>query len=133
MLWQWGRKKLLADPKKLGRWGQKQAERHLRRRGCRTIARNYAFRGGEIDLIVADEDGTVAFVEVKARRNEDFAPAKAAVNYKKQQKLSRTAKQFLKRYKLSGRPLRFDVITVILAEQGPPFIRHYPGAFSPKQ
>ena len=128
----WGRKRLLADPKKLGRWGQKQAERYLRRKGCRTIARNYAFRGGEIDLVMADDGGAVAFVEVKTRRNEDYAPARAAVNNKKQQKLIRTAKRFLGQYKLSGRPLRFDVITVVLGEDGPPTICHYPGAFKPK-
>ena len=126
------RKRLLADPKKLGRWGQRQAERFLHRAGCRTLTRNYGFRGGEIDLIMADGSGAVAFVEVKTRRSEDFAPAKSAVNTKKQQKLIRTAKRFLGTYKLSDRPLRFDVITVVLNENGPPQIKHYPSAFRPK-
>lgn len=128
----WGRKRLLADPKRLGRWGQRQAERFLRRAGGRTLARNWGFRGGEIDLIMAGADGAVAFVEVKTRRSEDYAPAKAAVNSKKQQKLIRTAKRFLGTYKLTDRPLRFDVVTVILGDSGPPQIRHYPGAFRPE-
>lgn len=131
MLFFGGRKRLLADPKKLGRWGQRQAERFLRRIGCRTITRNYGFAGGEIDLIMAGSDGAVAFVEVKTRRSEDYAPAKAAVNTKKQQKLIRTAKRFLGTYKISDRPLRFDVVTVILPAEGPPQIRHYPKAFRP--
>jgi putative endonuclease len=126
-----GRSRLLANPQKLGRWGQKQAERFLRRSGWRTLGRNFAFGGGEIDLIAADRNGTVAFVEVKTRRNEDYAPAVAAVNAAKQRKLIRTAKCFLRKYDLSDRPLRFDVITVILPPQGPPLIRHYPGAFRP--
>ena len=126
-----GRKRLLADPKKLGRWGQRQAERFLRRKGCRTLTRNYAFRGGEIDLIMVNRNGAIAFIEVKTRRNEEYAPARAAVNSKKQQKLIRTAKRFLGTYPLNGRPLRFDVITVILGPEGGPLIRHYPNAFRP--
>lgn len=132
MLMLWSRGRLLADPKRLGRWGQRQAERFLRRKGCRTIARNYGFRGGEIDLIAADQGGAVVFVEVKTRRSEDYATAISAVNFQKQKKIIRTAKRFLGRYKLPDRPLRFDVVTVILPPQGPPLIRHYPGAFRPK-
>lgn len=131
MLLPGGRRRLLADPHKLGRWGQKQAERFLRRSGWRTIGRNFAFGGGEIDLIAADPSGRVAFVEVKTRRSEEYAPAVAAVNASKQQKLIRTAKCFLRKYNLSDCPLRFDVITVILPPSGPVQIRHYPGAFRP--
>lgn len=127
----WGRQRLLDDPKRLGRWGQKQAERFLRRKGCDTLARNYASSDGEIDLVMADGEAVV-FVEVKTRRGEDFAPATSAVNYRKQQKLIRTAKRFLRQYRVSDRPLRFDVITVVLGEQGQPEIRHYPNAFRPK-
>ena len=79
------RGRLLADPKRLGRWGENQALRFLRRRGLRTIARNFRCDGGELDLIVADPDGAVAFVEVKTRRNEDFAHAQAAVTPEKRQ------------------------------------------------
>lgn len=127
----WVRRRLLADIYRLGRWGQKQAERHLKRRGCRIIARNWAAECGELDLVAYDSDGTLAFVEVKTRRSEDYAPAIAAVNLKKQRKIARTAKRFLTHFKLSDRPLRFDVITVILPVEGPVEVRHYPAAFVP--
>lgn len=127
----WVRRWLLADIRRLGRWGQRRAERHLVRRHCRTIARNWAADCGEVDLVACDRDGTLVFVEVKTRRSEAFAPAIAAVNLKKQRKIARTAKRFLTHYQLSGRPLRFDVITVILPVQGPVEIRHYPAAFVP--
>ena len=127
----WVRRWVSADIRRLGRWGQKQAERHLRRRHCRTIARNWAADCGELDLVVCDEDGMLVFVEVKTRRSEAYVPAVAAVNMKKQRKIARTAKRFLTQYKLSDRPLRFDVITVILPVQGPVEIRHYPAAFVP--
>jgi putative endonuclease len=127
----WVRRWVLADIRRLGRWGQKQAERHLKRRGCRTIARNWAATCGELDLVVCQADGRLVFVEVKTRRSEDFVPAVAAVNFKKQRKIARTAKRFLTQYKLSDRPLRFDVITVILPVEGPVEIKHYPAAFVP--
>ena len=129
MLWPWVRKKLLSDPHRLGRWGQNRAESYLRRRGLRTIARNYAFSGGELDLVMADNDGTMVFTEVKTRRNEDFYPAVAAVNQEKQRKIIRTAKRFMSQFRLSQKPLRFDVITVVLGDTGRPVIEHYPNAF----
>ena len=131
MLLPWVRKRLLSDPERLGRWGQNQSQKYLTRRGFKTIARNYAFRGGELDLIMADADGAIVFVEVKTRQSETFAPAKAAVNYKKQQKMIRTAKCFLREFNVSNRPLRFDVITVILGTKGAPVMQHYPNAFIP--
>lgn len=127
----WSRRWLLADIRRLGRWGQKQAERHLRQKRCRTIARNWAASCGELDLVVCEADGTVVFVEVKTRRSEAFVPATAAVNITKRRKIARTAKRFLADYKLTDRPLRFDVVTVILPVKGPMELRHYPGAFVP--
>ena len=131
LLLPWVRKRLLDNPKRLGRWGQNLSQRYLARRGCKTIARNYAVRGGELDLVMADTNGTIVFVEVKTRQSEDFAPAKAAVNYKKQQKMIRTAKCFLREFRISGRPLRFDIMTVILGPKGAPVVQHYPNAFLP--
>ncbi len=131
MVLPWVRKRLLSDPKRLGRWGQHRSETFLSRQGCTTIARNYACSSGEIDLIMADADGSLVFVEVKTRQSEAFAPATAAVNSKKQQKLIRTAKRFLKEFRISDRPLRFDVVTVILGASGAPVIQHYPNAFFP--
>ncbi len=129
MLLPWVRKKLLADPHRLGRWGQNKAETFLKRRRLRTLARNFAFSGGELDLVMGDPDGTIVFVEVKTRRDETFMPAVAAVNAKKRRHMSRTAKCFLKQFKISDRSLRFDIVTVILGNRGKPQIQHYPNAF----
>ena len=129
MLLPWVRRKLLSDPHRLGRWGQNRAESYLRRRGLRTIARNYAFVGGELDLVMAEKDGTLVFTEVKTRQSEDYYPAVAAVNHDKRRKITRTAKRFVKQFNVSQRPLRFDIVTVILGEQGAPEIQHYPNAF----
>jgi len=129
MLLPWIRRKLVSDPHRLGRWGQNQAEKYLRRRGLKTIARNYAYSGGELDLVMADRNGTMVFTEVKTRQYEDRFPAVAAVNQEKQRKIIRTAKRFMRQFNLSQTALRFDIITVILGTEGKPEIKHYPNAF----
>ena len=125
------RRRLLADAKKLGAWGEKRCEKFLKSKGCKTIARNYSCAMGEIDLIVADPRGAIVFVEVKTRRNEDFAQAQSAVNYRKRKRMIRTANHFLKKYRVNDKPLRFDVVAIILGPKGDPEIRHYQNAFLP--
>jgi putative endonuclease len=122
-------KKLLSDKRLLGKWGQKQSEKFLKKKGHRTLARNFSCRTGEIDLITAASDGTVIFIEVKTRANENFADVEAAVTLAKKQRMAKAANFFVKKHKLENLPLRFDVITVIAAEKGKPQIRHYENAF----
>ena len=131
MLWfaPW-RRSLLRDRAKLGRWGEKRSEKFLRSKGLRKIARNFSCRGGEIDIVMGDGP-TVVFVEVKTRRSEDHSPAQDAVTAGKRIRMIRTAKHFLKTYKLNNRAMRFDVVAVVLGEKGPAEVRHYKAAFVP--
>lgn len=123
----------MSDRKLLGRWGERRCERFLKRKRLKTLARNFSCKSGEIDLVMMDtvaDDGMIVFVEVKTRRNEDFAPAQESVTRKKRDRLIRTAKYFLKTYKIQ-RPARFDVVAIVLGEKGPAEIRHYESAFVP--
>ena len=81
--------------------------------GCRILARNVRFREGEID-IVADESGTLVFVEVRMRRTDAFGGAEGSVDLFKRRKLLRAAQLYLlQRYgaRADLPPCRFDVIT----------------------
>jgi putative endonuclease len=80
--------------------------------GCRILARNVRFREGELD-IVADDGGTVVFVEVRMRRGEGFGGAGASVDAFKRRRLVRAAQHYLLVRYGAGRqpPCRFDVIT----------------------
>lgn len=84
----------------------------LEQAGCRILARNIRYREGEID-IVADDDGTLVFVEVRMRRDDGFGGASGSVDRFKQRKLLRAAKLYLhQRYgEAAMPPCRFDVIT----------------------
>ena len=125
------RRKLLADRKLLGRWGEKHCERFLKRKGLKTLARNFSCKTGEIDLIMVAPDGAIVFVEVKTRADESFEPPESTVTSAKKNKLFKTARYFLATHNIGDRPFRFDVVTIVLAPTGRPQIRHYENAFVP--
>ncbi len=113
-----------------GAWGEQKAAQFLLDRGYRLLAHSYRSRYGEIDLIVAD-DRFLVFVEVKLRKNSNFARAVEYVDGRKQEKIRITAELYLAEYPTSLQP-RFDVIE-IYAAQGPETLRpqvvHWEDAF----
>ena len=125
------RRKLLDDPKALGLWGERYAGRFLKRKGFLLLEGGFTRKTGEIDLVMADREGGIVFVEVKTRRSEDFADATSAITHHKKMRLARTAKQFLAKHRLEERPSRFDVVTIVLGEEGRPQLNHYERAFVP--
>ena len=131
MLLPFTRRRLLADSRRLGRWGEKQSERFLKRKGFRFIERNFRCKPGEIDLIMSDATGALVFIEVKTRRSESKANAQDAVNKQKRLRIAMASKYFVKQYGIKNRPLRFDVMAVVLPEKGKVEIRHYRNAFVP--
>jgi len=125
------RRKLLADRARLGRWAERRCERFLRRKGFRTLARNYTCKLGELDLVMAEPDGTLVFVEVRSRADETFGSPEATITSAKRRRVIRAARHFLGTHQIEGRPLRFDVVTLVLGASGRPQMRHYPSAFAP--
>jgi putative endonuclease len=115
----------------LGRWGEKRCEKFLKRKGLKTLTRNFSCRSGEIDLVMVDRDGTLVFVEVKTRANEDFSPSESAVTSAKKTRMLRTVRYFLAANDIEDRPFRFDVVTIVLDDKGSTQIRHYENAFVP--
>jgi len=119
-----------------GRRGERAAERYLKRRGYRVLARNVTYRQGEVDLVVREKtSGTVCFVEVRSRRlgaGEDaLVEPEATVTQRKRRRVASAAKTFLARRRAGGEAVRFDVIAVRFRAEGGgrPDVRHYPGAF----
>lgn len=100
----------------LGRKGEDLGARFLRDKGYRVLARNYKTPAGEIDLI-AEDNGTVVFVEVKTRSGDAFGQPFEAVDRRKREKLRKVALSYLKRLK-SERPARFDVLSIEVSASG---------------
>jgi putative endonuclease len=121
----------LSTPKLLGRWGQKQCEKFLRKKGFKSLTRNFSCKTGEIDIIMLDIDGTIVFVEVKTRADESFTNIESAITSAKKSRLIKTARFFLTTYKIENRPFRFDVLAAVVGRKGPVNIKHYQNAFVP--
>ncbi len=110
--------------------GEEEAARFLTRSGFAILDRNVRTRAGEIDL-VAKEGKTLVFVEVKTRRDLEGDPPQAAVHTRKQNRLAKLAHGYLKQKRIRQTPCRFDVVSVIINEEGGvKAIRHIPNAFS---
>lgn len=110
--------------------GEEEAARFLARCGYAILDKNVRTRAGEIDL-VAKEGKTLVFVEVKTGKDLAGDPPQASVNPRKQSRLARLAQGYLKAKRLREVPCRFDVVSVIVNDEGGlKAIRHFPNAFS---
>ena len=111
----------------LGLLGEKLAVEELARRGYAILACRYRTPGGEID-IVADDGGTLVFVEVKARESDEFGTAAEAVTRWKQRRLVRMARDYLTRERIVDRACRFDVVAIMFDTE-PAVLEVYEDAF----
>jgi len=116
--------------KLVGAWGEALAAEYLRKKRYAVVASGYHSRFGEIDLIVQNKSYLV-FVEVKLRKNAEFAQAGHYVDRRKQDKIRMTASMYLAENPTTLQP-RFDVIE-IYAPEGTltrhPEINHMEDAF----
>lgn len=87
---------------------EQRAAQYLQRQGLKPVAQNYRSRFGEIDLIMQD-GAALVFVEVRLRRNANYGGAAASIDAHKQQRIVRTAQQYLAG--LAHTPVcRFDAV-----------------------
>src|SRR5258706_13741307 len=81
----------------------------LRGYGMRVIERNWRCRHGEIDLI-AEEQGTLVFAEVRMRSTSGFGGAAGSVTEAKRARIMAGARRHLERR--AGTAWRLDVLPV---------------------
>jgi putative endonuclease len=94
-----------------GRRGERLACRYLMKLGYDVVARRFRGRCGELDIVAFDGE-VLAFVEVKARSSADFGEPWEFVDWQKQQRLRRTADEFIARHDLGRYGYRFDIVSV---------------------
>jgi len=102
------------DVRQRGKWGEELALEYLKRNNYVEVAQGFRSRFGEIDLIVRNSEFLV-FVEVKLRKNADFAYAREYVGKAKQRKMTTTANLWLAMHNTRLQP-RFDVIEIYAPE-----------------
>src|SRR5688500_1592473 len=114
---------------RLGLDGELIAREALEKLGYAITTTRYKNRFGEID-IVADDDGTVVFVEVKTKTDCSFSDPVESVTKQKQRRLVSMAEQYVACHRIDHMPCRFDVVTVD-ASITPCKVTHYKDAFRP--
>jgi putative endonuclease len=112
----------------LGQKGEKQAARYLKQKGYKVVTANYRCKYGEIDLIARDSD-ILIFIEVKTRTSTDFGGPAAAVDYRKQQQISKVAHHYLITHHNDDVNARFDVISILSPRGQKAEIEHICDAF----
>lgn len=117
----------MARSHQLGRRGESLAAALLERGGWIILDRNWRFGHKEIDL-VAEREGTVAFIEVKARSGRAFGHPLDAVTARKRRELEIAARVWIARHGRPGRSYRFDAVWV-LREKGRVSVRHVEDAW----
>ena len=118
------------DPRHtLGYRGERAAARYLRKKGFRIIQRRLRTPLAEIDIIAVD-NRTVVFVEVKTRRSAAQGRPAQSIRASQRARLTRAALAFLKSHGLLEAAGRFDVVEVLWPQgQRRPVIHHFPNAF----
>jgi putative endonuclease len=86
-----------------------RARLFLEKKGLKFLAKNFRSRVGEIDLIMENAD-TIVFVEIRGRQKNNYGTAAETIDFKKQQKIIRTAENYLSQFSFLEKNLRFDVV-----------------------
>lgn len=102
------------SPARLGRLGEEYTAEILRQHGWTILARNFRTRYGELDIVALTPAGVIAVVEVKTRASLATGLPAQAVTTDKQHHLRLAARQWLADNPAGGRPLRFDVSSLIV-------------------
>jgi putative endonuclease len=112
-----------------GALGEKLARRFLRKQGYKILYRNFrGHSGGEIDIVARDND-TLVFVEVKTRTREDFGRPIVAVDRQKRRRISRGGLAWLRLLDNPDILFRFDVVEVVIAMDLKPRLELIKNAF----
>jgi putative endonuclease len=96
---------------RIGRSAEIAAAAELGRRGYRIVSSNYRCRRGEIDF-VAEEAGSLVFVEVRCKRTDAFGTPAESITAAKRAKIAAAAQCYLDERGLGDVDCRFDVVEV---------------------
>ncbi|MSS46433.1 YraN family protein [Cutibacterium sp. WCA-380-WT-3A] len=109
-----------------GAWGEDLAAQYVQSLGWTIIARNWACDAGEIDLIARD-DQTVVFIEVKARSGTGFGDPLESITTAKVRKLHELALTWLVEHDEGVHSVRIDAIGIVVHPGIEPAVTHVRG------
>ena len=119
---------IMVQHNEFGQISEDRAAAYLMARGYTIRNRNWRLGHKEID-IVAQKNGVLVIVEVKARRDDRFGDPADAVTDDKIRRLVQAAHAYVRYHRISW-PVRFDVVA-ITGEPGNQTVEHIEDAFYP--
>ncbi len=97
-----------------GSLGEKIAAEYLRKQGYKILEQNFSKRWGEIDIIAIDQD-TLVFIEVKTRTSNAFGSPLEAITPWKLKTLTRTLQFYKATHRSLPDSLRIDAVAILLS------------------
>jgi putative endonuclease len=112
-----------------GKQGEQIAVDYLIDRGYQILERNFVCGKNEVDIIAKDKQ-EIVFVEVKTRATHVFGEPEQAVNRQKQRLIIGVANSYIVKHCIDLEA-RFDIVSIVVSDDGLPQIHHIVSAFSP--
>ena len=107
----------MTSRRSLGDFGERVAAAHLDAKGYRILATKFRVREGEVDIVAQQED-TVVFVEVKTRRGDAMGSAVESLGRRQAQRLRTVADAFCQQHDDLPPGRRIDLIAIDLDHEG---------------
>ena len=121
----------MAESYELGKIGEELAVSYLQKLGYKILEQRWHDHHLEIDILAHDlETNELVSVEVKTRKSGDFGAPEDAVDTKKIRRTVYATDFYVKLHQIPL-PVRFDIFSIIIPENGQPKITHIKDAFYP--
>lgn len=117
-------------PQKTGLIGEEIAQTYLISTGYIILETGYRFKRLEIDIIAKTPNGCLTFIEVKTRRGLRWGHPSGAVSGAKERNISKAASAYMRQINHDWE-IRFDIISILLHQDGSHTLEHIEDAFFP--
>jgi len=107
------------DRQEVGKLGEQEARKFLKKRGYRIRETGFRCRHGEIDIIAQKKDWLV-FVEVRTKSNLDFGTPEESITQAKKKKLVALALTYTSTHQNLPPLWRIDVVAIELDDKSKP-------------
>jgi putative endonuclease len=114
--------------KQIGARGEDFAVRYLQGEGLEVLERNWRCKAGEADIIASD-NGTLVFIEVKTRRSIEAGFPEESVTKVRRRRYETIAAYYLSMHEPPSMRIRFDVISIMLTSEYRGFLKHHQDVF----
>ncbi len=91
---------------------ESRVQKFLETSGFKFYCRNFRWKGGEVDLVMEDPNGTLVFVEVRSSTKESPWLRYSIQRAKRRRMMATTHEFFLRNPKMRIKPFRFDLVWV---------------------